>query len=192
MLLLLLMMLMLVLLLLLLLLMMMMMLLMLPPPFCRRSLTSGNLPFHFARRTGLPTGPCTVRLRNGDELSGTFRGGLRQGRGSTAGANLLHHGVVLLRGAYRDGVLVGPGSAVLAQGGEPIGGGVAQCGRVLLEGVFNDGYLEGPVRGKEEGSGALVFVGRFERGIPSGTCWVAREGQGWICGKVRKLSSSLF
>ncbi len=128
--------------------------------------------------TGMPIGECTVRLKSGDELFGYFRKGLRQGRGSIEGANLLRHGLVCVRGAYRDGVLVGPGTAILAEGS--MWGSV---GRVTLEGVFNDGYLEGPVRGVDD-SGVLVFVGQYQHGLPVGTCWLAREGQGWLCGRV--------
>ena len=128
-------------------------------------------------KSGLPLGRCTVALRNGDELFATFRGGLRQGRGSVEGANLAEHGLVALKGFYTDSVLTGRGIAILAPGG--------MCDvTVQLEGVFNDGYLEGPVRGVDARTGALVFAGRYARGLPVGPCWLAREGQGWLHGAV--------
>ncbi len=129
--------------------------------------------------TKLPIGLCTVKLKSGDELLGTFRSGVRQGRGSIEGVNLLAHGLICVRGSYRDGVLLGPGSAVLAEGG--MWGAVE--GRITLEGVFNDGYLEGPVKGTDD-SGALVFAGQYRKGLPVETCWLAKEGQGWLCGRV--------
>ncbi len=130
-------------------------------------------------KTGLPVGRCTVVLKNGDEMFGTFHGGLRQGRGSIEGSNLQEHGVLTVKGYYRDSVLMGLGMAILAPGKM----WETHAGRIHLEGVFNDGYLEGPVRGMDE-TGGLVFVGQYRRGVPSGHCWLAKEGQGWICGAV--------
>ncbi len=43
--------------------------------------------------------------------------------------------------------------------------------------------MEGPVRGVDN-IGNLIFVGAFERGVPKGPCWVAKEGQGWLHGVV--------
>ena len=120
-----------------------------------------------------------MTTQNGDELLGTFRDGLRQGRGSVEGANLARHGLVTVRGFYQDSVLVGRGIAILAPGGM----WDSHAETVRLEGVFNDGYLEGPVRGLGPGGG-LVFVGQYRRGIPEGACWLSREGQGWVHGTV--------
>ena len=33
-------------------------------------------------------------------------------------------------------------------------------------------------------SGNLIFVGYFHRGLPTGYCWLAKEGQGWLFGEV--------
>jgi len=123
-------------------------------------------------------GPCTVKLHNGDEVYGTFRKGLRQGRGSISGANMQKYGLCCVRGSYKNGVLNGEGRAVLAPSGlHP------HRGEVTLEGIFNDGFLEGPVRGLDE-KGQTVFIGMYEKGLPAGPCWLAREGQGWLHGKV--------
>lgn len=130
-------------------------------------------------QTGMPVGVCTVRLKNGDELQGTFRKGLRQGRGSIEGENLLKHGLICVKGMYKDGVLMGLGKAMLVQ--SSLWNGVKS--RVTLEGVFNDGYLEGPVRGLDD-RGNLIFVGEYSKGLPKGNCWLAKEGQGWLYGKV--------
>ncbi len=130
-------------------------------------------------KSGKPAGRCTVTLKNGDELMGTWCEGVRNGRGSIEGANLLRHGLVCVRGNYDQGVLTGLGSAVIAEGS--MWHLVNQ--RIHLKGVFNDGYLEGPVRGVDE-LGGLVFVGQYHRGLPIGPCWLAREGQGWLYGQV--------
>lgn len=130
-------------------------------------------------RTGLPSGPCTVQLHNGDELLGTFRSGLRQGRGSIEGDNLNRHGLVCVRGHYIDGLLMGQGRAVLKEGAM----WPQIKARVSLEGVFNEGYLEGPVRGLDD-HGNLIFVGRYAKGLPVGPCWLSKEGQGWLYGQV--------
>ena len=29
-----------------------------------------------------------------------------------------------------------------------------------------------------------MFVGYFHRGLPTGYCWLAKEGQGWLFGEV--------
>ena len=132
-------------------------------------------------KTGQPTGKATLKLKNGDELMGTFKPGyVRQGRGSVEGETLLKHGILCIRGFYKDSVLTGEGRANVDGGG--MWPSVKQ--RLLFEGVFNDGYLEGPVRAIDESDGNLVFAGRYERGLPSGPCWLRREGQGWIYGDV--------
>ena len=129
-------------------------------------------------KTGEPVGRCTLKLRNGDEVFGTFRNGLRHGRGSIEGDNLLQHGIHHLRGFYRDSILIGEGRAVL-----PPNSLWSLPHSMNLEGIFNDGYLEGPVRGVDE-KGCLVFAGSFSRGLPVGACWLAKEGQGWLYGQV--------
>ena len=89
---------------------------------------------------------------------------MRQGRGSVEGANLARHGLINVRGFYRDSVLVGRGVAVLAPGSM----WDSHEETVQLEGVFNDGYLEGPVRGLNP-SGGLVFVGQYRKAwLPDG------------------------
>ena len=110
------------------------------------------------------------------------------------------HGVACIGGYYRDGVLMGEGRTLLA-GNKPLVNRTDTKddedespqfipypytyfkGQVALEGIFNDGYLEGPVRGTDE-KGQLVFVGMYHKGLPTGCCWQAREGQGWIYGQV--------
>ena len=29
-----------------------------------------------------------------------------------------------------------------------------------------------------------MFIGSFHRGLPTGYCWLAKEGQGWLFGEV--------
>ena len=132
-------------------------------------------------RTGEPMGKCTIKMKNGDEVYGHFREGLRQGRGSIDGPNLQDHGLLLVKGFYKDSVLLGEGRAILAPGS--IWG---YKEKIVLEGVFNEGYLEGPVRGMGE-NGNVVFIGEFSKGLPTGPCWLAVEGQGWLHGIVDPL-----
>jgi hypothetical protein len=126
---------------------------------------------------GKPIGQCNVILKNGDSVFGIFRQGIRQGRGALEGSNCFDHGLVGLRGFYKDGVLTGEGRAIL------VTGAWVGVNRLTLEGVFSNGYLEGPVRGIDD-KGNLMFIGSFKEGIASGPCWLAREGQGWIHGVV--------
>ncbi|TRY63349.1 hypothetical protein TCAL_10816 [Tigriopus californicus] len=130
---------------------------------------------------GMPKGNCMVKLTNGDELLATFRNGFRQGRGSVEGTNLLKHGLIWLRGSYKDSVLMGAGVAVLEEhtlGNLPY--------RLTLEGNFNDGYLEGPVFGRRPDQN-LVFVGQFLKGLPYGVCWLGQDGESWLVGKVDQM-----
>ena len=69
----------------------------------------------------------------------------------------------MIRGFYRDSVLVGRGVAILAPGAM---WDCCHAETIQLEGVFNDGYLEGPVRGLST-SGVLVFVGQGRNSIQS-------------------------
>ena len=110
-------------------------------------------------------------------MFGSFRQGIRQGRGAIEGSNCFKYGLVGLRGYYKDGILTGEGRAILAPGAW------TGIGRLTLEGVFSNGYLEGPVRGIDD-RGNLVFIGSFYEGIAIGPCWLAREGQGWLHGVV--------
>ena len=65
---------------------------------------------------GRPVGQCNVILKNGDAVFGMYRQGVRQGRGAIEGANCFKHGIVGIRGFYRDGVLNGEGRAILTPG----------------------------------------------------------------------------
>ena len=65
---------------------------------------------------GRPVGQCNVVLKNGDSAIGLFRKGQRQGRGAIEGANCYQHGIVGIKGFYKDGVLSGEGRAILAPG----------------------------------------------------------------------------
>ncbi len=100
---------------------------------------------------GKPVGQCNVILKNGDSVFGSFRQGIRQGRGAIEGTNCFKYGLVGLRGYYKDGILTGEGRAILAPGAW------ARVGRLTLEGVFSNGYLEGPVRGIDD-RGNLVSI----------------------------------
>ena len=89
------------------------------------------------------------------------------------------HGLLSVRGFYCQGLLHGPGKAVLV----PKALWSTVDIPLTLEGVFNESYLSGPVRGLDE-KGNLIFMGAFEKGLPVGHCWLAQEGQGWLYGPV--------
>ena len=130
---------------------------------------------------GEPLGRCTVRLTNGDELSGSFRPNLcLSGMAGASGSNMEKHGLLSVRGFHCQGLLHGPGGKAVL--GPQALWSTAKM-PVTLEGIFNESYMEGPVRGVDE-QGNLIFVGAFEKGLPVGHCWLAQEGQGWLYGPV--------
>ena len=129
---------------------------------------------------GEPLGRCTVKLTNGDEISGSFRPQLcLAGMVGAGGPHMEKHGLLSVRGFYCQGLLHGPGKAVLV----PKALWSTVDIPLTLEGVFNESYLTGPVRGLDE-KGNLIFMGAFEKGLPVGHCWLAQEGQGWLYGPV--------
>lgn len=100
---------------------------------------------------------------------------------SLEGTNMEKYGLLSVRGFHKNGVLHGQGRAVIAP--HAIWSHI-KCD-IILEGIFNDGYLEGPVRGVDH-EGNLIFVGFYKKGLPTGYCYVAKEGQGWLYGEVDK------
>ena len=95
-------------------------------------------------KNGDPMGRCTVRLTNGDEITGSFRPERTlSGMVMATGSNMEAHGLVSISGFHRDGVLHGQGKALL--GARSLWPSIDR--QVTLEGIFNDSYLEGPVRG---------------------------------------------
>jgi len=131
-------------------------------------------------KNGDPIGYCQILLKNGDLLDGKFlKDRLLQGMATIEGKNMDKHGLSSIRGFHKSGILHGQGRAVIAPNAL---WSHIKC-EVILEGIFNDGYLEGPVRGLDT-FGNLIFVGFYDKGLPRGSCWVAKEGQGWIYGEV--------
>ena len=96
-------------------------------------------------KNGDPMGRCTVRLTNGDEITGSFRPEKTlSGNASAMGSNMEAHGLISVSGFHRDGVLHGQGRALL----RPRSLWPSIDRQISLEGIFNDSYLEGPVRGE--------------------------------------------
>ena len=94
---------------------------------------------------GEPLGKCTVKLTNGDEVTGSFRPNFcLSGVAGAVGSNMERHGLLSVRGFHCQGLLHGRGRAVLTA--KAIWSSVNLP--VTLEGIFNESYMEGPVRGR--------------------------------------------
>lgn len=127
-------------------------------------------------------GQCSVRLKNGLEISGEFRKRKRHGPGLLAGQILEQsQGIQCIWGNYKNGILQGPGKAKIhpkSHKKDVLGQGV------VLEGNFVSGSLEGLVRGLSFKDGSLVWIGRFKKGRPKGPCWMAVQGDSWLYGTL--------
>jgi len=121
-----------------------------------------------------------VVMANGDEASGRWMKGRREGAGCHIGPRLEKIGVHMIAGQYEDGVLTGLGKVIMKDD-------------TVRQGTFQHGYLHGPVRGfrvsKLSGGGGhgdsgLSWIGHYRAGLPHGTCWVSMLGGGWLVGRV--------
>ena len=127
-------------------------------------------------------GYCTVRTKNGYEVSGRFRKKRRHGPGLLSGQRLEDlHGVQCIWGNYRQGLLQGHGKVKLPPKGNPKD---IQGQGVILDGLFVDGSMEGLVRGQTFKDGQLCFLGRFRKGRPVGKVWIAVQGDCWFYGAL--------
>ena len=75
-----------------------------------------------------------MRLRDGTELIGSWREGVRQGLGSLSSPRLEQQGITMLAGSYSDGFLTGVGRLHMKDGS-------------IREGWFRAGIAEGPFKG---------------------------------------------
>ena len=67
-------------------------------------------------KRGAPFGKCSVTLRNGDELFGSWREGRREGLGNTSGPSLEARGIKIIQGYYTRGRLQGRGRVKMVDG----------------------------------------------------------------------------
>ena len=67
-------------------------------------------------KRGAPFGKCSVTLRNGDELFGSWREGRREGLGNTSGPSLEARGINIIQGYYSRGCLQGRGRVKMMDG----------------------------------------------------------------------------
>ena len=118
-----------------------------------------------------------VRVAGGVLASGRWVRGRREGQGTLSSPALERRGVTIVKAEYRAGVAEGGGRLVLRDA-------------TVLQGHFLHGFFHGPARGmrltKGRGGGsaqALVWVGTYSAGRPSGCCWAARRGGGWLVGR---------
>jgi len=74
-----------------------------------------------------------VVMANGDEASGRWMKGRREGPGCHIGPRLEKIGVHMIAGQYEDGVLTGLGKVIMKDD-------------TVRQGTFQHGYLHGPVR----------------------------------------------
>ena len=79
------------------------------------------------------SGKLTVRLKTGEELTGKFVDGGREGVGFILGGRLEKIGVTGIHGIYQGGVLSGRGKVTMSDGS-------------VREGTFQEGYFHGPCR----------------------------------------------
>ena len=80
------------------------------------------------------SGRCGVKLRDGTELTGSWREGLRQGLGSLCSPHLEQQGITMLAGTYTDGQLSGVARLHMTDGS-------------IREGWFINGFADGPFKG---------------------------------------------
>ena len=78
-------------------------------------------------------GKLTVRLKTGEELTGKFVDGGREGPGAIIGGRLEKLGISSIFGNYESGVLSGRGKVIMTDGS-------------TRDGTFQDGYFHGPCR----------------------------------------------
>ena len=103
-----------------------------------------------------PMGRCTLKLHNGDEITGSFRPERTLSGNATAqGPNMEAHGLSVVSGFHQDGILHGKGRALLRA--RSLWPSIDR--QISLEGIFNDSYLEGPVRGAYK----VMMIGRREK-----------------------------
>ena len=139
-----------------------------------------------SRRLKVISGRCNVRLQDGTEIIGSWRGGVRQGLGSLASPRLERLGISMLAGSYQDGHLTGVGRIHMQDGS-------------VREGWFLQGFADGPFKGDikvrallqhcstagltvgVQGAGC-VWLGSYRKGLPSGLCWAAVQGTAWLTG----------
>ena len=101
-------------------------------------------------------GRCTLKLQNGDEITGSFRPERTLSGNATAqGPNMEAHGLSVVSGFHQDGILHGKGRALLRA--RSLWPSIDR--QISLEGIFNDSYLEGPVRGAYK----VKMIGRREK-----------------------------
>ena len=81
------------------------------------------------------SGRCAVRLRDGTEVIGSWREGVRQGLGSLCSPRLERQGINLLAGSYSDGFLTGVARLHMTDGS-------------IREGWFSHGVADGPFKGE--------------------------------------------
>ena len=86
------------------------------------------------KRLKVISGRCSVRLEDGTEIIGSWRGGVRQGQGSLMSPQLESLGITMLTGNYQDGYLTGVGRLHMQDGS-------------VREGWFLNGFADGPFKG---------------------------------------------
>ena len=89
---------------------------------------------HSSKRLSRISGRCAVKLRDGTEIMGSWRDGVRQGLGSLCSPHLEDLGVNMLAGSYSDGRLTGVARLHMKDGS-------------IREGWFINGFADGPFKG---------------------------------------------
>merc|ERR1712223_329787 len=116
-------------------------------------------------------GDCSVFLKCGYELNGSWRKGKRHGAGLICGPALEAKGIKVIWGKYVGGLLAGKAKVSLLN---------VDC---TLEGEFVNGRLHGPVRGVTS-KGRLAWAGLFKAGKSYGASWRGLDGGGFLYGSI--------
>merc|ERR1711892_176704 len=116
------------------------------------------------------SGNLLVKLTTGEELSGRWVDGKREGLGALTSPRLDKVGVESIAGIYQDGIIAGKGKVFMKD-------------KSVREGWFQHGYFHGPARGIHA-DGELNYIGHYKAGLPIGMTWVSVKGGGWIVGCV--------
>jgi len=142
-------------------------------PFC--TIDESNV-VRYEREDGLDEnaglkGDCSVFLKCGYELNGSWRKGKRHGAGLICGPPLEAKGIKVIWGKYVGGFLTGKARVSLLN---------VDC---TLEGEFVNGKLHGPVRGITS-KGRLAWAGLFKAGKSYGASWRGLDGGGFLYGSM--------
>jgi len=123
--------------------------------------------------------PCYMeaQMTDGSLVGGYWVRGQREGRGTLISPKLEARGIAMIQGVYKEGKAEGQGRLLMENSD-------------VVQGHFLEGVFHGPARGTrlthDKAGGAIqqmVWLGQYKAGFPSGVCWTALRGGGWLVGR---------